>query len=44
MFAYYNQQLQDILTYISVTDRITPFMGFTEKSSSYKYLQKIIFQ
>jgi hypothetical protein len=41
MFAYYNQQLQDILTYISVTDRITPFMGFTEKSSSYKYLQKI---
>ena len=41
IFGQYNQELPDILTYISFIDRIVPFMKFTSKSSSYIFLQKI---
>ena len=41
IFGQYNQQLPDILAYISFIDRLVPFMKFTSKSSSYIFLQKI---
>ena len=41
LFSQYNQQIPDILSYISIIERIIPFMKFTSKSSSYIYVQKI---
>ena len=41
LFGQYNQQLPEILTYISFIDSIVPYMKYTSKSSSYLYLQKI---
>ena len=41
LFAKYNKQLPEILTYLSAIDRIIPYMKFTSKKSSFIYLQKI---
>ena len=42
IFAQYNQQLPDILSYLSIIDRIVPYMNYTSKSSTYICLQKIM--
>ena len=42
IFAQYNQQLPDILCYLSIIERLVPYMKYTNKSSSYIYLQKIM--
>ena len=41
MFAQKNQQLSEILTYFSIIERISPYMCFTRKTSTFLYLQKI---
>ena len=41
LFAQINQQLPDMLSYLSIIDKIIPFMRFTNKGSSYIYIQKI---
>ena len=41
IFSHYNQQIPDILSYLSIIDKIVPYMKFTVKSSSYLYMQKI---
>ena len=41
IFAQYNEQIPDILSYISIIDKIVPYMKFTVKSSSYLFMQKI---
>ena len=42
IFAQYNQQLPDILCYLSIIERLVPYMKYTSKSTSYIYLQKIL--
>jgi len=42
IFAQYNQQLPDLLCYLSIVERLIPYMKYTSKSSSYIYLQKIL--
>ena len=41
IFAQYNQQLPDILSYLSLIKKFVPFIKYSYKSSSYIYLQKI---
>ena len=42
VFSQYNQDIPDILSYLSIIERIIPYMSFTGKSSSHIYLQKIL--
>ena len=42
LFAYFNQQLPDMLSYISIIERFIPYLKYTSKSSSYIFLQKIL--
>ena len=42
IFAQHNKQLQDILVYLSIIDRIVPYMKYTCKRTSYIYMQKIL--
>ena len=41
VFSHYNQQLPEILSYFSITDKLVPYMKFTSKSTSYILMQKI---
>ena len=41
LFSQFNQQIPDLLSYISIAERMIPYMKFTYKSSSFIYLQKI---
>ena len=42
IFSQYNHQIPEMLSYLSMIERIVPYMKFTPKSSSFIYLQKII--
>ena len=41
VFSHYNQQLPEILSYFSITEKLVPYMKFTSKSTSYILMQKI---
>lgn len=41
LFAQFNQQLPDIISYLSMMDKMVPYMRITNKGSSYIYIQKI---
>ena len=41
VFSQYNHQIHEICAYLSMIDRIIPYMNYTTKSNSYIYFQKI---
>ena len=41
VFAQYNHQIHEICSYISIIDRLIPYIGYSTSSNSYIYLQRI---
>ena len=41
LFAQFNQQIPDLISYLSIMDKMIPYMLFTDKGTSYIYIQKI---
>ena len=41
VFAQYNHQIHEICSYLSIIDRLIPFIGYATSSNSYIFLQKI---